>query len=128
MTRGTRGGFTIIEVLIAVVVLGAGVLALASSSAAVSRIIGRGRTATISAQVAAEQLERLRSYAAATNPKCGSTRFTNSAGVEQRQGVGLSWNVGDPAADVRHVEVYVTYRVPPGRTRTDTLRTRILCD
>jgi len=60
VTRTPRGGFTIIEVLIAVVVLGAGVLALASSSAAVSRIIGRGRTATISAQVAQEQMLAVR--------------------------------------------------------------------
>lgn len=128
MTRAPRGGFTIIEVLIAVVVLGAGVLALASSSAVVSRIIGRGRTATISAQVAADQLERLRSYAAATNPKCTSTRFRSSPGAEQRQGVTLTWFVENSTADVRPVEVYVTYPVPPGRIRTDTLRTRILCD
>jgi prepilin-type N-terminal cleavage/methylation domain-containing protein len=127
VTRAPRGGFTIIEVLIAVVVLGAGVLALASSSAAVSRIIGRGRTATISAQVAQEQMERLRSYATATNPKCGSSRFRSSAGVEQRQGVGLSWVVPS-AGDTRLVQVVVTYRVPPGRTRADTLRTRILCE
>ncbi len=128
MTRTPRSGFTIIEVLIAVVVLGAGVLALASSSAVVSRIIGRGRTATISAQVAEEQLERLRSYANATSPRCTSTRFRSSAGVEQRQGVSLSWLVENSTDDARPVEVYVTYRVPPGRVRTDTLRTRILCD
>jgi prepilin-type N-terminal cleavage/methylation domain-containing protein len=127
VTRTPRGGFTIIEVLIAVVVLGAGVLALASSSAAVSRIIGRGRTATISAQVAQEQMERLRSYATATNPKCGSSRFRSSAGVEQRQGVGLTWVV-PTTGDSRLVQVLVTYRVPPARTRTDTLRTRILCE
>ena len=127
MTRHARGGFTIIEVLIAVVVLGAGVLALASSSAAVSRIIGRGRSATISAQVAQEQMERLRSYATATDPKCGSSRFRSSAGVEQRQGVGLAWVVPS-AGDSRLVQVLVTYRVAPGRTRTDTLRTRILCE
>lgn len=128
MTRASRRGFTIIEVLIAVVVLGAGVLALASSSAAVSRIIGRGRTATISAQAAEDQLERLRSYATATDPKCTSTRFRSSTGVQQRQGVSVSWFVENSTADVRPVEVYVTYRVPPGRTRTDTLRTRILCE
>jgi prepilin-type N-terminal cleavage/methylation domain-containing protein len=128
VTRSPKGGFTIIEVLIAVVVLGAGVLALASSSAAVSRIIGRGRTSTLSAQVAQEQLERLRSYAAATDPKCASTRFKSSAGAEQRQGVSLTWFVENSTNDVRPVEVYVTYRVPPGRTRIDTLRTRILCE
>ncbi len=72
-------------------------------------------------------MERLRSYATATNPKCGSSRFKSSAGVEQRQGVGLSWVVPS-TGDSRLVQVLVTYRVPPGRTRTDTLRTRILCE
>lgn len=128
MNRTSRGGFTIIEVLIAVVVLGAGVLALASSSAAVSRIIGRGRTATISAQAGLDQLERLRAYANATDPKCGSTRFRSSTGPAARQGVSLTWWVENSTDDVRPVEVYVSYPVPPGRTRTDTMRTRILCD
>jgi Tfp pilus assembly protein PilV len=128
VTRHARGGFTILEVLIAVVVRGAGVLALASSSAVVSRIIGRGRTATITAQVAQAQQERLRAYAAATNPRCTSTRFRSAAGPEVRQGVTLNWFVENSTNDVRPVEVYVTYPVPPGRTRTDTLRTRVLCD
>ncbi|HJS48106.1 MAG TPA: prepilin-type N-terminal cleavage/methylation domain-containing protein [Gemmatimonadales bacterium] len=120
-----EGGFTIVEVMVAVMVLAVGVLALAGSSAAVSRMLGRGKTATLAANVGLDQMERLRAYAEATDPPCGSARFASSPGVQARQGMSLVWVV--PAlGQLRDVEVRVSYRTPGG-LRTDTLRTRIRC-
>ena len=42
-----RGGFTLVEVLIAVIVLGIGVTALVGSSALVTRMVGRGKSETL---------------------------------------------------------------------------------
>ena len=50
--RGQRAGFTIIEVMIAIVVLGVGVMALVGSSAMVTRMIGAGRTSTEAVEIA----------------------------------------------------------------------------
>ena len=39
----TTAGFTLIEVMVALIILGVGILALSGSSAMVNRMIGRGR-------------------------------------------------------------------------------------
>ncbi|HET6345602.1 MAG TPA: prepilin-type N-terminal cleavage/methylation domain-containing protein, partial [Myxococcota bacterium] len=68
--RQARAGFTLVEVLVAVVVLGIGVLALVGSSAMVTRMIGRGQMGTRAAQVASKRLDSLRIVAYATTPRC----------------------------------------------------------
>lgn len=118
-------GFTIVEVMVAVMILAVGVLALAGASATVSRMLGRGKSSTLAAQVGMDQLERLRAYAEATDPPCTSTRFASSPGAQVRQGMTLTWTV--PATgQLRDVQVRVSYRIPNGQ-RSDTLRTRIRC-
>jgi prepilin-type N-terminal cleavage/methylation domain len=65
--RGEKG-FTIIEIMLAVVVLSVGVMALVGSSALATRMIGRGNKSTEVVQVATARAELLRTYAAATSP------------------------------------------------------------
>ena len=48
-----EGGFTIIEVLVAVVILGFGIVALVGSSGVVTRMIGQGKRTTNAASVSA---------------------------------------------------------------------------
>ena len=64
MTIPSWRGFTLVEVLVALVLLTVGVMALLGSSAMVSRMIGKGRGSTIAVQVATARLERLRRIAA----------------------------------------------------------------
>src|SRR5438046_7732119 len=53
-------GFTIVEVIVAILVLTVGLLALVTSAALVTRMIGRGQRSAVSAQYAQRRLEMLR--------------------------------------------------------------------
>jgi type II secretion system protein I len=124
MSSQSPRGFTLIEVLVALVLLTVGVMALVGTSALVSRMIGRGRSSTVAVQVATARLESLRRVAASTTPKCTSPRFvsdsTTTAGVSER------WVVDTAAGLLRRVSVILMYRDPRGSVR-DTLRTIVLC-
>ncbi len=123
VSRSARG-LTLVEVLVAIVLLTVGVMALLGSSALVSRMIGRGRGSTVAVQVATARLERLRRVAASTTPRCTSPQFvsdsTTTAGVDER------WIVESGAGLSRRVSVILAYRDPRGPVR-DTLRTTVLC-
>jgi prepilin-type N-terminal cleavage/methylation domain-containing protein len=118
----SRGGFTLIEVLIAVVVLGIGIVALVSSSASGTRMIGRGRGSTRAVQAATQRMEILRATAYRTSPDC--TALAN--GVDSAaNGVVTAWRIAG-AGTSRSVQVVSSYRVP-GRTRADTLLATFRC-
>ena len=117
-----RRGFTILEVIVAVVILGVGVIALVSSSASSTRMIGRGRQATRAVQAATERMEILRADANRTSPDC--TALAN--GLDSAaNGIVTAWRVAG-AGDTRTIQVVSTYQVP-GRTRADTHRSQFRC-
>ncbi|MGH7590319.1 MAG: prepilin-type N-terminal cleavage/methylation domain-containing protein [Gemmatimonadales bacterium] len=119
----TRSGFTITEVMIAVVILGVGVLALAGGAAAATRMLGQGQRTTNAAAVGAARLERLRRAANATNPRCTNGSF--ASGNATTNGVVESWAV--PTTGIaRTVTEVVTYRKYNGSI-TDTLATIVSC-
>ena len=119
-----RAGFTIVEVLIAVVVLAVGIVALVGSSASSSRMIGRGRTATRAVQAATERMEMIRADAYRTSPDC--TALANGSD-SAATGVVTTWTItGTGTGTPRTVRVISSYRVP-GRTKADTLTTQIRC-
>lgn len=117
-----RGGFTILEVLVAVVILGVGVVALVGSSASSARMIGRGRTATRAVQAATERMEILRADAYRTSPDC--TALANGSD-SSATGVVTSWTITG-AGTSRTIQVISGYQVP-GRRRADTLTTVVRC-
>jgi Tfp pilus assembly protein PilV len=124
MSQSRERGFTIAEVMIAVVLLSFGVMALVGSSAMVTRMIGRGRQATVTGQIATTQVENLRALAAATSPQCTHASFKTDS-VTDASGVKTKWVV--PAnGTARTVVLSVSYSTPRGMVR-DTLRTTILC-
>lgn len=117
-----RQGFTIIEVLVAVVVLAVGIIALVGSSASSTRMIGRGRTATRAVQAATERMEILRADAYRTTPDC--TALANGSDSSST-GVVTTWTITG-ATTPRVVRVISRYRVP-GRLKADTLTTQFRC-
>lgn len=124
MKRSTAG-FTIVEVLMAVVVLGIGVVAMAGSSALVTRMIGRGQRATRAGEVAAQRLDSLRLIAYQTTPHC--TSVISGGPVTSPLGVKQSWVVSTPNAKSRKVALTLTYKNVLGKTSTDVVTTIIGC-
>jgi prepilin-type N-terminal cleavage/methylation domain-containing protein len=122
--KQSSAGFSLVEVLVAIVVLGIGIVAMVGSSAMVTRMIGRGKVETRAAQVASRRLETLRLAAYSTSPRCTAAGFAGGGPVTTSN-VTESWVV--PAAGkVRSVQVNVTYRTVQG-SRTASLQTRIEC-
>lgn len=117
-------GFTLVEVLIAVVVLAIGILALSGSSSMITRMIGRGKAETHAAIAASRRVEMLRLAAASTSPRCTSAAFASGGPVIQ-EGLTQSWTV-TPIGAVRRVRVTVTYLTVRG-IRSAVLETAIQC-
>lgn len=126
MTRRDSRGFTIVELLVAIVILTIGVLAIGSGAMASTRNLHRSRLATVAATQAQGKMDELLSYAAATVPSCGATKFASSTTPVTSSQVTLSWNV--PTSGVlRTVRVFARYRLAGTGLRTDTLVASVAC-
>jgi len=117
-------GFTLTEVLVAILVLGVGILALVGTSATVTRMIGLGKIETRAAQAASRRMETLRLAAYATSPRCTDAGFA-SGGPVLSGGMTESWLV-PPAGRVRKVRVTITYLTARG-SREAMLETAVAC-
>jgi prepilin-type N-terminal cleavage/methylation domain-containing protein len=117
-------GFTLIEVLVAILVLAVGILALVSTWAGVTRMIGRGKIETRAAQAASNRMETLRLAANATSPRCSDPGFA-SGGPVLSGGMTESWLI-PLAGRVRTVRVTVTY-LTTGGPREAVLETALTC-
>jgi prepilin-type N-terminal cleavage/methylation domain-containing protein len=122
--KQARSGFTIIEVLVAVTILAVGVVAMAGSLGAVTRMIGRGKIDTRAAQLATLTVDSLRLVAYSTTPRC--TALANG-GPAITDHVTLSWTVAVNATGTgRDVNVSASYATGRG-THTEVLTTYIEC-
>lgn len=120
----TRRGMTLIEILIALVVLAVGILALASTSAMTTRMIGRGKVETRAALAASRRMEELRLAAHGSTPRCSAPSFA-SGGPIVSGAMTESWQV--PATGkIRRVRVTVSYLTVRG-IRSAELETAVQC-
>ncbi len=85
---GRRGGFTLVELIVAIMILVVGVLGLASTAAVVSRMIGSGGYQTVAANVAQTRFEKLRSA------RCGAL----ASGTATTRKVTEAWRVQQVSA------------------------------
>lgn len=127
MTANPRGGFTIIEIMVAVLVLAVGITALVGSSALVTRQIGRGRMISLANEVATQRLERLRLLArpSGATAACAQAGFANSTAPDTVRGVIESWTVSGTGTS-RTVTVQVSYP-RQGGVSTFSLRSVVGC-
>lgn len=120
MKSNTRG-FTIIEILIAIIILSVGVMGMVGSAGLVSRMIGQGKRNTRAAAVAVQRLEILRGTVLSTNPRCtalaGGTATTNA--------VTETWTVTG-AGRSRRIQLILRYQSNRGLL-TDTVTTVVVC-
>ncbi|HXE58144.1 MAG TPA: prepilin-type N-terminal cleavage/methylation domain-containing protein [Gemmatimonadales bacterium] len=123
MTRRAESGFTLVEVLVAVVVLAIGILGLVGTSAVVTRMVGQGKRTTNAAQVAGRRVEALRQLAKTTTPPCTALA---SGSATLGGGVSEQWVVSGSGRS-RTVRAIVRYPGGRGRTLTDTVTTIIFC-
>jgi prepilin-type N-terminal cleavage/methylation domain-containing protein len=124
--NANRSGFTLIETLVAIVILGIGMLAMAATSGAITTTLTGSRFSTQAAQLANLRMEQLRALSRSTAIPCAAGSFASSGAAVISQGITINWVV--PAAGAsRRVRVITQYPIGRGRTRTDTLLTLISC-
>lgn len=114
-------GFTILEVLIAVMILTVGLLGLVSTAALVTRMIAQGAWYSEASTRATRQFENFRSRWTGTG--CAGAANGSSAS----DGFTLTWTVTS-AAGGRARQVQLVVQSPTARgPRTDTFYSTILC-
>ena len=112
----SRVGFTLVELIVALMVFVIGVLAAASSSGLVMTMVGGAQRRTIASTVAESRFEILRSVPCAAH----------TSGNTTTRGVRESWDVV-PLALADDVTVRTIFPSSGGRVTTQTYRTYIPC-
>jgi prepilin-type N-terminal cleavage/methylation domain-containing protein len=110
-------GMTIVEVLVAVLVLSVGLLALTTAAAAVTRMVDEGKRSTEAAALAAERVELLLADGC---PVLGG-------GSTARGSFTVGWEVVAAAGERARAITVVVERTTPRGTRADTVRTLHSC-
>jgi prepilin-type N-terminal cleavage/methylation domain-containing protein len=115
-------GFTVIEILVALLVLGVGLITLTGSSAVATRMLGLSRRTGFATATAERRLEQLRLTARRSAAGCLALA---SGSASYPQGMSERWEVvpGPGAVLVRVVTAW-----PAGRgAQVDTVATAIAC-
>ena len=113
--RRARRGFTLVEVIVAVMVFSFGVLSLAAGAALSVRLVGGGARQTIAASVAQRHFEQMR----------GASCTSLASGADTLRGVVSVWTVTTVTRG-RAVKLAITYNTHNG-SRTRTYRTIFPC-
>ena len=120
--RQDRSGFTLVEVLVAVMVLSVGITAMVGSAGVVTRMIGRGQMGTRGAQMASRKLEELRLAAYSTTPRCTAASFAGGTTTV----LGITQKVVLTGTTPRTIIDSVSYKTVKG-THSDVLTTQVRC-
>jgi prepilin-type N-terminal cleavage/methylation domain-containing protein len=115
-------GFTLVEVIIAVLVLTIGLLGLVTSAALVTRMIGRGQRSAVAAQFAQRRLEMLRVSGCRSQAGGTDVLMRGSMPVDS-----VTWTFNNLA--VNHWQILVTnkYQTALGKWRTEQTETEVSC-
>lgn len=120
-------GFTIVEVMIAILVLTVGLLGLMGSAALVTRMIARGQRSAVASIYATKRFEELRATGCKTRTN-GSEQFYRGSTVIGRN----DWSWATIRATAYGTERYrvtlqTTHVTTQGRQRTETMEATISC-
>ena len=119
-----RRGFTIIEIIIAIIVLTVGVMGLATTAALVTRMIARGQRSAMAATYAAQRMEQLRPAACIAAQRVGGTDtlYRSSNWVASN-----TWTFMDEGNSYYRVRIVTTYLTDRFKTRVDTMEAGVPC-
>jgi prepilin-type N-terminal cleavage/methylation domain-containing protein len=115
-----QAGFSLIEVVVALLVFNLGVLGLAATSALTARMLNEGHRRGQTVDLAQDRLEALR-QAALASPACRGL----ANGTLTVDGIGERWAVSG-AGPSRDLEITLSYALL-GRVRTDTVLATVRC-
>jgi Tfp pilus assembly protein PilV len=119
-----RGGFTIVEIIIAILVLTVGLLGLVTTAALVTRMIGRGQRSSAAAGFAQRRLERLRPGACLAGLRVAGTDTLY-------RGVGWiainTWTWTNQGNNVWRLSILTQSKTTRNAVRTDSTETMIPC-
>ena len=111
-----RRGFTLIELMVALMVFTIGILATMSSAAAVMSMMNGSQRRTVASTIADARFERLRAESCAQHAN----------GTAVTRGVRETWNVY-PLVQADDVTVMVTFPASRGRIVSQKYKTYIPC-
>ncbi len=124
MKANNARGFTIVEIIIAIVVLTVGLLGLVSTAALVTRMIARGQRSAVASTFAAQRLEKLRPAG------CIAAQRTNGTDTLYRGSAWVAinnWTWIDEGGQYYRARIVTTYKTVKNRVRTDTLELGVPC-
>ena len=119
--RGKRGGFTIVELVVSIIILSIGIIGLASTAAYVTRQMAGSKVQTIAASIAQNRIDSLTSI--------GCSRLVAPlSGSATTRGIAESWTVTDTLGlNVKKITLSMTVPVRRGAPKTLTYKTYIPC-
>jgi prepilin-type N-terminal cleavage/methylation domain-containing protein len=115
-------GFTLIELMVAILLLSVGLLGTLGTAALVTRMIGRGQRAAAAATFAEQRLERLRTTGCAAPLPGAEVLYRGRTPVDS-----ATWQFVDEGNQLWRVVLRTSHLTAPNRWRADSLETRISC-
>ncbi len=118
-------GFTIIEIIIAIIVLTVGLLGLVTTGALVTRMLARGQRSATAAAFASRRLERMRIAACIDTQRLPGqdTLYRGSTWVAINR-----WAFTDAGNQNYRLKIVTTYKTIKNRVRSDSTETTIPCN
>ena len=115
-------GFTIVEVLVAIIVLTIGLLGLMGTGALTTRMIARGQRSALASIHGAERLEVLRASACNSRGNGSETLYRGGTVVGRND-----WTWAAAGTNMFRLTLATTYTTTKGRQRSDTTELTISC-
>jgi len=122
--KGKQSGFTIIEIIIAIMVLTVGLLALVTTAALVTRMIARGQRSAVASLFASQRAEQLRPAA------CIDAQRVNGSDTLWRGSNWVAyntWTFVDEGNLYYRIRVATVYKTIRNQMRVDTLEMGVSC-
>ena len=124
-------GFTITEVIVAIIVLSVGLLSLASTGALTTRMIQRGERSAVAATIAARRMELLRPAACIPAQRVNGTETIYRGSVAIATNTWTFGTANNSAVNLVNTAIRIRltsqYLIAKGKTRTETMETSVSC-